>query len=45
MQLAEEIGLFPGEVEQYGRKKAKVNISVVDRLKHSKNGKYVVVAG
>ncbi|XP_034232455.1 C-1-tetrahydrofolate synthase, cytoplasmic [Thrips palmi] len=45
MQLAQEIGLFPGEVEQYGSKKAKINISVVDRLKHSKNGKYVVVAG
>lgn len=44
-QLAEEIGLFPGEVELYGTKKAKVKVSVVDRLKHAKEGKYVVVAG
>lgn len=45
VQLAEEIGLFPNEIEQYGNKKAKVNISVVNRLKESKSGKYVVVAG
>lgn len=45
VQLAEEIGLFPNEIEQYGNKKAKVKVSVVNRLKESKSGKYVVVAG
>ncbi|KAF5274072.1 hypothetical protein FQR65_LT04470 [Abscondita terminalis] len=44
-QLAEEIGLYPGEVSQYGSKKAKVSLSVLERLQSQKNGKYVVVAG
>ena len=43
--LAEEIGLMPSEVDLYGKKKAKVSLSVLDRLKMRKNGKYVVVAG
>lgn len=43
--LAEEIGVFPNELSQYGPKKAKVSISVLERLKDQKNGKYVVVAG
>ena len=29
----------------YGKKKAKVSLSVLDRLQGRKNGKYVVVAG
>lgn len=33
------------EVDLYGKKKAKVSLSVVDRLQARKNGKYVVVAG
>eukprot|EP00042_Codosiga_hollandica_P053829 m.715088 g.715088 ORF g.715088 m.715088 type:complete len:928 (+) comp58785_c0_seq1:1751-4534(+) len=44
-QLANEIGLLPGEVDAYGKYKAKVNLSVLDRLKHRKDGKYVVVTG
>ncbi|XP_013778703.1 C-1-tetrahydrofolate synthase, cytoplasmic [Limulus polyphemus] len=44
-ELAAEIGLFTQEYELYGRKKAKVSISVLERLKNRKNGKYVVVAG
>jgi len=43
--LADEIGLYPSEVNLYGKKKAKVSLSVLDRLKDVKNGKYVVVAG
>lgn len=43
--LAEEIGIFPGELNPYGSKKAKVALSVLKRLGHQKNGKYVVVAG
>jgi len=43
--LASEIGLLPSEVDMYGKKKAKVSLSTLNRLKDRKNGKYVVVAG
>ncbi|XP_066589052.1 C-1-tetrahydrofolate synthase, cytoplasmic [Prorops nasuta] len=43
--LAEEIGLFPNEFSPYGSKKAKVGLSVLNRLKNQENGKFVVVAG
>nr|CAD7456254.1 unnamed protein product [Timema tahoe] len=43
--VAEEVGLYPNEVNQYGHKKAKISLSVLKRLQHQKNGKYVVVAG
>ena len=43
--LAEEIGLYPDEVNLYGKKKAKVALSVLDRLSHVKDGSYVVVTG
>nr|CAI5852225.1 unnamed protein product [Callosobruchus analis] len=43
--LAEEIGIYPAELSQYGRKKAKVSLSVLDRLSNQKNGRYVVVTG
>ncbi|XP_060536522.1 C-1-tetrahydrofolate synthase, cytoplasmic isoform X2 [Cylas formicarius] len=45
VDLAHEIGLFPTEISQYGSKKAKVSLSVLDRLKNHSNGKYVVVTG
>ena len=32
-------------MDLYGKKKAKVSLSVLDRLQGRKNGKYVVVAG
>jgi len=44
-QLAHEIGLLPDELESYGKYKAKVELSILDRLKHRKNGKYIVVSG
>lgn len=44
-QLAHEIGLFPAELESYGKYKAKVELSVLDRLAHRKDGKYIVIAG
>lgn len=44
-ELAQEIGLFPNEVSQYGRTKAKISLSVLDRLKDTRGGKYIVVAG
>src|SRR6266536_5335936 len=43
LQIAEEIGLKPGELELYGPYKAKVHLDVRDRLARRKNGKYVVV--
>jgi methylenetetrahydrofolate dehydrogenase (NADP+)/methenyltetrahydrofolate cyclohydrolase/formyltetrahydrofolate synthetase len=44
-QLAKEIGLLPDELESYGKFKAKVELSVLNRLAHRKDGKYIVVAG
>lgn len=44
-QLAEEIGLEPNEVSLYGSKKAKISLSVLQRLQQRPAGKYVVVAG
>ncbi|KAG2020278.1 C-1-tetrahydrofolate synthase [Coprinopsis cinerea AmutBmut pab1-1] len=44
-QLAGEIGVLPDELESYGKYKAKVSLSVLDRLAHRKDGKYIIVAG
>jgi formyltetrahydrofolate synthetase len=41
--IAEELGLLPEEVELYGEYKAKVRLSVLDRLKDVPDGKYVDV--
>ncbi len=43
MQIAEELGLQPDEIELYGQYKAKVHLSVRDRLANRPNGKYVDV--
>ncbi|KAI1897632.1 hypothetical protein AGOR_G00085270 [Albula goreensis] len=43
--LAKEIGLLSDEIEAYGQTKAKVRLSLLDRLKEQPNGKYVLVAG
>ena len=40
--LADEVGLLPVEVNLYGSKKAKISLSVLDRLKDQEEGKYVV---
>ena len=37
--LAEEIGLLSSELDLYGKKKAKVDLSVLERLQGRKNGK------
>ncbi len=39
------MGLIPDEVESYGRYKAKIELSVLDRLHSRQDGKYIVVAG
>ncbi|GLV43503.1 pugilist [Carabus blaptoides fortunei] len=44
-QLAYEIGLFSGEFSSYGSKKAKISLSVLNRLQNQRPGKYVVVVG
>ncbi|KAI9332000.1 formate--tetrahydrofolate ligase-domain-containing protein [Zopfochytrium polystomum] len=44
-RIAEELGLFSHEFEEFGATKCKVSLSVLDRLKHRKNGKYIVVTG
>ncbi len=41
--IAEELGLLPGEIEQYGDTKAKVRLEVLQRLHHVPNGKYIDV--
>lgn len=43
--LAKEIGLLTDEIEMYGRTKAKVRLSLLERLKEQPDGKYVLVAG
>jgi formyltetrahydrofolate synthetase len=42
-QIASEAGILPQELELYGQTKAKVHLSIRDRLKDSPNGKYIVV--
>ncbi|NOZ49172.1 MAG: formate--tetrahydrofolate ligase [Chloroflexi bacterium] len=42
-QIAEEIGILPEELELYGNKKAKVTLSVRDRLADLPDGKYVLI--
>lgn len=43
LQVAEEIGLEPDELELFGKYKAKVHLDVRDRLKDRPQGKYVDV--
>ncbi|HEX5432102.1 MAG TPA: formate--tetrahydrofolate ligase [Bryobacteraceae bacterium] len=42
-RIAAETGILPDELELYGKTKAKVHLSIRDRLKDSPNGKYIVV--
>jgi formyltetrahydrofolate synthetase len=42
-QIASEAGILPEELDLYGHTKAKVHLSIRDRLKNSPNGKYIVV--
>ncbi len=43
--IASEAGLEPDEIEPYGRYKAKVALSVLDRLKTTQDGKLICVTG
>ncbi|RKF77140.1 C-1-tetrahydrofolate synthase, cytoplasmic [Golovinomyces cichoracearum] len=44
-KVASEIGITENELEPYGAYKAKVNLSLLKRLEHRRNGRYVVVTG
>lgn len=44
-QIAEALGLIPDEIEPYGRYKAKINLSALERLADRPQGKIVCVAG
>ena len=41
--IAAEAGILPDELELYGKNKAKVHLSIRDRLQDVPNGRYVVV--
>src|ERR1700751_6127348 len=43
--IATEAGLEPDEIEPYGRHKAKISLSVLDRLKDIPDGELVCVTG
>jgi formyltetrahydrofolate synthetase len=43
MNLAEELGLLPEELELHGDTKAKVRLEVLERLADQPNGKYILV--
>ena len=45
VKLAEELGVLPSELESYGQYKAKVDLSIIDRLNYRKDGKYIVISG
>jgi formyltetrahydrofolate synthetase len=42
-RIAREVGILPDELELYGKNKAKVHLSIRDRLQDVPNGHYVVV--
>ncbi|KAK4176051.1 putative C-1-tetrahydrofolate synthase [Triangularia setosa] len=44
-QISKEIGISNSELEPYGAYKAKVDLTLLKRLDHRRNGRYVVVTG
>jgi formyltetrahydrofolate synthetase len=42
-RIAAEAGILPDELDLYGKSKAKVHLSIRERLKDGANGKYIVV--
>jgi methylenetetrahydrofolate dehydrogenase (NADP+)/methenyltetrahydrofolate cyclohydrolase/formyltetrahydrofolate synthetase len=44
-QVANEVGIATYELEPYGAYKAKVNLNLLKRLGHRRNGRYILVAG
>ena len=44
-QVAKEVGILPVELEPYGAYKAKVDLSLLKRLEHRRDGRYILVGG
>jgi methylenetetrahydrofolate dehydrogenase (NADP+)/methenyltetrahydrofolate cyclohydrolase/formyltetrahydrofolate synthetase len=44
-RVAKEVGIAEAELEPYGAHKAKVDLTLLKRLDHRNNGRYVVVTG
>ena len=44
-QVASEVGIASHELEPYGHSKAKVDLALLNRLGHRRNGRYILVAG
>jgi methylenetetrahydrofolate dehydrogenase (NADP+)/methenyltetrahydrofolate cyclohydrolase/formyltetrahydrofolate synthetase len=44
-RIAKEVGIAAHELEPYGAYKAKVDLGLLKRLEHRRNGRYVVVTG
>ncbi|KAI4171905.1 MAG: hypothetical protein LQ343_003982 [Gyalolechia ehrenbergii] len=44
-RIAEEVGIASHELEPYGASKAKVDLTLLERLGHRKNGRYVLITG
>lgn len=44
-QVAKEVGIASYELEPYGYTKAKVDLKVLERLGHRRNGRYILVSG
>jgi formate--tetrahydrofolate ligase len=42
-EIASKLGITSDELEQYGKYKAKINLSINKRLEHKKNGKLILV--
>lgn len=43
--IAQELGISDRELELFGAYKAKINLDLLQRLGHRRNGKYILVAG
>jgi formate--tetrahydrofolate ligase len=43
VEVAEELGLLPDEVELYGRHKAKIRLEALERLAHRPDGREIIV--
>lgn len=44
-RIAEEVGIAFHELEPYGASKAKVDLTLLQRLGHRRNGRYVLITG
>ena len=44
-QIAREVGIMPHELEPYGASKAKVDLTLLKRLGHRRDGRYILVTG